>query len=306
MDIFNLPNNDINNSVFYNIGSGDTWQTWTKPRNAKFIYLNVIGGGGGGGSAPNTGINTVRGGGGGGGSSSMSSGIFPACVLPDTLYIQVGLGGAGGTLGSAGSAGRISYVSAQPNITASNVILASGNSGGGGGGAGTSSSGGVAGTAGTVLTQNTCGLSYLGSINFSVGQVGQAGSIGNGTAGGSFAGFSLPLTGGAGAGGINSSNVIGVGGSITGNLFWPTIAGGTATSIDGKSGYQSNMPSTNTSRKLPMFFMGGAGASSTTGTTGGNGGNGAYGCGGGGGGGGNVSPGIGGNGGNGLVIITCF
>ncbi len=48
MDIFNLPNNDINNSVFYNIGSGDTWQTWTKPRNAKFIYLNVIGGGGGG------------------------------------------------------------------------------------------------------------------------------------------------------------------------------------------------------------------------------------------------------------------
>jgi hypothetical protein len=300
MDIFNLPNNDINNSVFYSIGSGNSWQTWNKPKNTEFIYINAIGGGGGGGSSPNTGISTVRGGGGGGGCSSISSGLFPACVLPDTLYIQVGTGGLGGTLGTAGANGTISYVSVQPNTTSTNVILANGNSGGGGGGAGTSSAGGTAGSAGTVLTQTNCGLSYLGIINFNVGQVGLAGSIGNGVAGGSttLASFILPLTGGAGGGGVNSSNVIGLGGTITGGFLWPTIS-------SGSSGYQSIIASTNTSKSTPMFFMGGSGGSGSSASAGGNGGNGAYGCGGGGAGGG-ITPGNGGNGGNGLIIITCF
>ena len=98
MDVFNLPNNDDNNRIFYPNGSGDTWQTWYKPKNTKFIYIQTIGGGGGGGSSPNTGVSTVRGGGGGGGCSSVANGMFIASLLPDILYVQVGVGGVGGVL----------------------------------------------------------------------------------------------------------------------------------------------------------------------------------------------------------------
>lgn len=306
MDIFNLPNNDVNNAIFYTSGSGDTWQTWYKPRNAKFIYITTIGGGGGGGSSPNTGVSTVRGGGGGGGSSSNANGLFPAVHLPDILYIQVGYGGAGGVLGTSGSSGTISYVSAQPNNIRTNVVLQNGNSGGGGGGAGTASAGGVFGVAGTILTQTSCGLSYLGSINFSVGVVGQAGGLANG-AGTTYGGYIL--NGGAGGAGVNGSNTTGIGGGIAGGSVWPLISGGLPSTStpgnDGNSGY-SFLPSLNTNRELPLFSTGGAGGGSSSLSSGGNGGNGGFGSGGGGGAGGATAPGRGGNGGNGLVIITCF
>jgi hypothetical protein len=308
MDIFNLPNNDINNSIFYTVGSGDTWQAWYKPRNAKFIHIQTIGGGGGGGSSPNTGAGTNRYGGGGGGCSSISNGIFPACLLPDVLYVQVGVGGAGGILAGNGGNGTISYVSAEPNNVRTNVILASGNSGGGGGAAGTGAAVGAGGAAGTVLTQINCGLSYLGSINFNVGQVGLAGGVTNGNSY-SYVSFILPITGGAGGAGVTSANATGTGGSLNGGSIWPTIVGGIQTTNtpggDGNSGY-SSLPSTNTNRELPLFSIGGAGAGSSSLSSGGNGGNGGFGSGGGGGGGGVNAPGRGGDGGNGLVIITCF
>jgi len=308
MDIFNLPNNDINNTIFYTSGSGDTWQTWYKPRNTKFIYITTIGGGGGGGSSPNTGVGTTRNGGGGGGCSSIANGYFPAVHLPDVLYVQVGTGGGGGVLGTAGSNGNISYVSAQPNNLRTNVVLANGNSGGGGGGAGTGASVGAAGIAGTVLTQTNCGLSYLGSINFNVGQVGVAGGTTNGV-GSSYISYILPVTGGAGGAGVTSGNLTGTGGSLAGGSIWPTISGGIAGTSnpggDGNSGY-SFLPSPNTNRDLPLFSTGGAGGGSSSLSSGGNGGNGGFGSGGGGGAGGVNAPGRGGDGGNGLVIITCF
>jgi hypothetical protein len=308
MDIFNLPNNDINNAIFYTAGSGDTWQTWVKPRNTKFIYITTIGGGGGGGSSPNTGAGTNRYGGGGGGCSSMANGYFPAVSLPDILYIQVGTGGAGGVLGTTGSAGAISYVSTQPNNLRTNVVLANGNSGGGGGGAGTAAAVGAGGTAGLVLTQVNCGLSYLGSINFNVGQVGIAGGTTNG-GGSSYINNILPVSPGVGGAGVTSGNVAGAGGGIAGGSVWPAINGGlqsTSTPAgDGNSGY-SFLPSPNTNRNLPLFSTGGAGGGSSTLSSGGNGGNGGFGSGGGGGAGGVNAPGRGGNGGDGLVIITCF
>jgi len=308
MDIFNLPNNDINNAIFYTSGSGDTWQTWYKPRNVKFIYITTIGGGGGGGSSPNTGAGTNRYGGGGGGCSSMANGLFPAVSLPDILYIQVGYGGLGGVLGTSGSNGNISYVSAQPNNLRTNVVLANGNSGGGGGGAGTGASVGAAGAAGTVLTQVNCGLSYLGAINFNVGQVGLAGGTTNGNSY-SYVSFILPITGGAGGAGVTSANATGTGGGLTGGSIWPTIAGGTQSTStpagDGNSGF-SSLPSLNTNRVLPLFSIGGAAGGSSSLSSGGNGGKGGFGSGGGGGAGGATAPGRGGDGGDGLVIITCF
>jgi len=309
MDIFNLPNNDTNNRIFYSYGTGTTtWQTWYKPINAKFIYITTIGGGGGGGSSPNTGASTVRGGGGGGGCSSIANGMFIASLLPDILYIKVGAGGLGGVLGTAGSAGEISYVSVEPNNLRTNVILANGNSGGGGGGAGSASAGGTAGIAGLVLTQNTCGLSYLGALNFNVGQVGIAGGLANG-GGSSYTSNILPISPGVGGAGVNGSNTTGSGGAIAGGSIWPAIAGGVAsTSIpagDGNSGY-SSLPSQNTNRELPLFSTGGGGGGSSSLSSGGNGGAGGFGSGGGGAGGGATAPGQGGKGGDGLVIITCF
>jgi hypothetical protein len=308
MDIFNLPNNDINNRIYYTAGSGDTWQTWIKPRNCKFVYIQTIGGGGGGGSSPNTGAGTTRGGGGGGGTSSIANGFYPASLLPDVLYIQVGYGGLGGVLGGAGSNGTISYVSAQPNTIRTNVVLANGNSAGGGGGAGTAAGGGTAGAAGTVLTQVNCGLSYLGPTTFSVGQIGLAGGTTNGN-GISFASFILPMSSGCGGAGVTAANGTGTGGGTTGGGVFPTIPGGTQSTstpaADGGGGF-SSFPSSNTSRELPMFSTGGSGGGSSSLSSGGNGGNGGFGSGGGGGGGGVNAPGRGGNGGDGLVIITCF
>ena len=136
MDYFNLPNTENNFKVFYS-NNGDTWQTWQKPRNTQFINFFLVGGGGGGAGGSSGGISS--GAGGGGGSSSITTALFPASVLPDTLYILVGRGGLGNTgetssatSGGPGQAGTLSYVSVVPSATTSitntnPIILASGN-----------------------------------------------------------------------------------------------------------------------------------------------------------------------------------
>ena len=96
IDIFNLPDDSINRQVFRVNSSGSTgWETWSKPNGISFVYILCIGGGaGGGGGRGNS--NNVGTGGGSGGSSAWSVGTFPACFLPDTLFVQVGKGGDGG------------------------------------------------------------------------------------------------------------------------------------------------------------------------------------------------------------------
>ena len=118
IDIFGLPDTTDNFQVFYTNGSTNSWQMWTKPRNCKFVSFFVIGGGAGGGGGQST-VSTARTGGGGGGGSSSVRAIFPANLIPDILYIQVGVGGAGGTAAGNGTAGSLSYVS----ITISPVSL---------------------------------------------------------------------------------------------------------------------------------------------------------------------------------------
>ena len=123
IDIFNLPNTAENTQIFYSDGTTSTWQTWRKPRNAKFVHILCIGGGGGGGGG-RAGAGLARTGGGGGGSSGLTRAFFQANFIPDTLYINVGAGGAGGGSGSNGTGGGTSYVSIVSNSTAAiNVLL---------------------------------------------------------------------------------------------------------------------------------------------------------------------------------------
>lgn len=331
IDTFNLPNN-YKTQIFYSNGVSNSWQTWTKPDGCTLVYMTLIGGGGGGGSGRNEqGASANPVGGGGGGSSSITTGLFQACLLPNTLFIQVGVGGSGGVSktgasnGDNGTSGSLSHISVIPTAVTSNIVLSSGSvvaSGGVGGGSG---SGGGGGAGGSPFVFSTNPFSNLGIVNSVIGQSGSNG----GTSVNTINDITITglTTGGAGGGTMTSGSVYS-GGSINGSGFINKINGGrfsitgtnivgsasTITSItkeNGSSGY-FYLPSN--SMRNPMFFLGGAGGScgSNVGAGSGNagfGGDGSFGSGGGGGGGSWTSPdtsGRGGEGGDGLVIITCW
>ncbi len=318
IDIFNLPNNDNNFDIFTARGINFGWQTWTKPKNAKFIQILAIGGGGGGGAGWGAFSNSGSGGG-GGGSGAISSGIFPANVLPDTLYVMVGTGGAGGSLarGSNGSNGTATYVAITNTVVSAItlnevLLLANGGNAGSGGLSSISTPGAAGGTGGAISSDTLFGK--LGVNSYYSGQAGANGGFTTPTSGSSITIANI-VTGGAGGGGLTTGGVGTNGGNINGAGIVPLVSGGTSgttpTQCDASSGY-SILPSINSSNKMPMVFTGGAGGGAhyiATVGTGGYGGNGAYGCGGGGGGPSNYSTtsyGYGGNGGNGLVIITTW
>jgi hypothetical protein len=297
-----------NVSVFYGIGT-NVWQTWTKPRNCTFLQFLVIGGGGGGGAAGSGAAITSRSGGGGGGSSAISRVFVPASYIPDTLYILVGMGGVGGlpqvnSAGISGSSGQLSYVSIQPNISSSNVLVASGNvaaNGGGGGAVGSSNA--IAGSAGTIFTQANGLLSHLTHPTFVAGTAGVGGGNQNqSSAGGNnFVTITSIVTGGCGGAGVNNISRSGVG--VTGAGFVPTINGGNVTTLSQADSGFSSFGDRMINMRNNLMFTGGGGGYARFDAAGGDGGNGAFGSGGGGGGAG-TTGGRGGNGGNGLVIIT--
>ena len=209
IDYSNTPS--INNhQTFFALGS-TTWQTWQKPRNCKFVYITAIGGGGGGGSSGN--VAGAAGGGGGGGSSSITSILLPAALIPDTLYILVGIGGNGSVAGGSGGSGGLSTVSIRPSTTTTEVIIRSGSVGGAGGTAGTASVAGTGGAGGTVFTTSSGFLSTLGVWKSSVGDIGANGGYGaNGATKTALSSF--PLCGGGGGAGKTANNF--AGGSILG------------------------------------------------------------------------------------------
>ena len=59
LDIFNIPGQQDNVKIFYARGTTD-WQTWTKPRNCKFIWMMCMGGGAGGGGGSTAGNSTTK------------------------------------------------------------------------------------------------------------------------------------------------------------------------------------------------------------------------------------------------------
>jgi len=302
---FNINDGSVNKKVFYASGV-NSFQTWQKPLNAKFVHFFVLGSGSGGGGGGFGSGGTSRRGGGSGASGGHVTSVFAASQVPDTLFINVGTGGVGGTggaVGGSGGAGLLTYVMIYPDttFTATNVILQSGTA------APTAATGGAgigsAGVAGTVWT-GTGSLFFKNSL--SISYAGVNGVAGTTTPVPTNTTISGITTGGGAGAGTNTSTPQN-GGSIIANGNVPTISGGSTTSVDGSGGYMSSIPNTVGASYQQMIFTGGAGGASSNLGTGGAGGNGAFGCGGGGGGAGFTNlGGNGGRGGDGLVIITTW
>jgi hypothetical protein len=310
MDVFNVPNFNESNRVFFPKGS-TTWHVWNKPSGIKFVYFLVVGGGGSGGGGRSAGNNS-GGGGGGGGSGGFATILCPAFILPDILYIQPGIGGARADGGTSGNTGNLSYVSFEPNTTASaSILIQSGTSPAGGGGVGTNTGTG----AGTVGAGSTVwsGNQYLTVLCTGSTTAGAAGALGGTNLpgpGGSII-LSKILSGGAGGGGVSAGGTQSEGGAIVGSGFVPTITSGTTSSIAsyaGRPGYAQFNLTSESFMDGPLIFTGGSGGASSGNLTiaaGGAGGNGAFGCGGGGGGASYGSTGgAGGKGGDGFILIT--
>jgi hypothetical protein len=315
LDITNIVTNSEYYKVFYNNGTGGTngingtlagnpasgsWQTWQKPRGkCDFIWMMCIGGGaGGGGGAISSSVA-----GSGGASAAVTTALFPAHVLPDTLYVWVGKGGPGGSGGvgfgtpaQAGKTGGKSLVAIRPLTSGSSIYNSTGNMDL------VCSNGQVVWntpTAGENGNDSTTRMPKLISLGVWDSVDGRSQAAGNVT----------PLTGptitcpGAdgGANLATGSSILSVN---LGTFPTPFISGGLA---GGNNNGQSGIWSWK-----PMYGTGGAGGGSYSGTpwNGGNGGKGAFGCGGGGGGvfnpGNGGVGGNGGDGGDGLVIIATF
>jgi hypothetical protein len=273
------------------------FQTWIKPPGISFVHIITIGPGAGGSGTYPYSAGTAARGGSGGGSGAMNSVFLPAYLIPDIIYINVGLGGTGGgsstVIGTAnaGTAGQdLTYVTFYPvKSTGYAVCIASP------GGAGTvpaAGAGAIGGNAGATANSTFFPVSQIGLRNYIPGQ---AGSTGQQNSAGSLTAI-YRVTGGAGGSGNTAGNITGNGGGISavGEYTLQTIAASPA----GTNGSQLN-------DLVKFIFGGGTGAASSTTISGSNGGSGGYGCGGGGGG---VGPGLGGAGGaggDGLVIITC-
>lgn len=257
-----------------------SWATWTNPRGQ---YTNAIilvaGGGGGGGTNQSTALGSS-----GGGAGGFAHIYCPLSLLPDTLYIQVGIGGAGGVPSVAGTAGNTSYVSIYPNANIANLLV---QCNGGNGGSVRVSGGSVSG--GSVIIYNILGTGQ--------GYTGGSSGVAAATTAAS-GGDSLPTTGSpiyGGGGSSQASATAKPGGGMTSvSSLYPSIAGG-AVGSNATNGFVLWKPFT---------VFGGSGGSGGTGSRSYNGGNGIMGSGGGGAGGG--AFGLGGKGGDGFVIIICY
>lgn len=275
LDVFHIPGQQDFVKIYYAADLA-TWQTWQKPRNCNFIYMLCIGAGNGGYGMTTGSLTETA----GGGAGATTKAIFPANVLPDTLYIQPGIGGAGGTSGgSNGSIGTRSYVTITPS-TASimNIVCVSGGT------PAIYSNGESAVTSPTT----TAGLLSLGTWQ---SQGGNAGATGADIPMLTATQLNITCPGASNAPGNTAGR------SISATFHSPQIRGGTVGGGNGNNG---------TWFWKPAFGLGGSGGGGNNAGTGGNGGNGAYGCGGGTGGYGSVAGGAGGRGGDGLVIIATF
>lgn len=288
LDVFNIPGQQDNVKIFYTTGT-TSWQTWNKPRNCKFIWMMCMGGAAGGtGGVSGSAVSSI--GTPGGGSGAITKALFPANVLPDTLYIQPGPGGAGGIgttatgVGGTPGAGNKSFVSITPSsANVMNIVCTSG-----------ATAASTVGAGELALTSPAASAALL-----SLGAFTSTGGVAGG--GVNITPFnSTVLTGGAGhpGGGTNVAGASILSANL-GTYLTPQIsAAAINTGAAGANGIWS---------WKPMYGTGGACGGSNNAGAGGNGGNGALGCGGGGGAPGtNAAGGNGGKGGDGLVIIVTF
>lgn len=269
---------------------GVGWEPVRKPM-GKTMMLSVCcasGAGGGTGATGNTG-------GGGGGEGGVCFQILtPLLFVPDTMFVQVGVGGASATNGAA------TYLSTTAGqTTGAYLINAGGNSAvpvkGTNGGA----SGGAAGS-GAAIANTIIGFRMPGDIAQQNGNL-AGGAGGSNTTGGSITFVNNMIASGAGGGGGSSA-----GGNFTGAGNVPTITGGAGSGVGAASNGANGIFLL--SKTAGLITTPGAGGGASTVGNGGNGGNGGPGCGGGGGGSSTAggAGGAGGRGGDGFVIIWFF
>jgi len=200
----NQPESDRTFIFRANDDTVSSFQAWSKPSGISFIYILSIGGGGPGGAGQSGASGTLRNGGGGGGSGGITTALFPAFLLPDTLYVYVG--------GSQ----RGSMVTLDPS-TNFPIVVATAGSGGTAG-----SSGGGAGGGGPVRATSNHPLASMGIFSFIVGQNGTVGATTSTAATTVSAHSALFITGGGGGGCVDAANATGAGGGIapgTASLF---------------------------------------------------------------------------------------
>jgi len=299
LDLSHIPNSQQDVKVFYSNGVTNAWQTWNKPRKCNYVWIMCIGGGGGGGGG-HTYTGTYLAGGSGGGSGAVTRVLYNAQQLPDTLYVQVGLGGAPGT-GSAGGyvygqngfAGTRSWVALQPTVLAQNIVAGSGATAAAGGPASTGQ--GLSAAGEVAIGQATATFITLANFISTTGQASPVYTVGN----------VQPLTSQITCAGATGGPFSGGGASVLSTAFSPILPGG---SFETASGSNATNGANGITSWKPFFSTGGAGGGNALSGSGGNGGNGGIGCGGGGGGCGAFSSvaGNGGKGGDGLVVIISF
>lgn len=291
-------------------------QTYTRPRSASMLGVICVSGGGGGGGGRGSTAGSARGGGGGGGSGGAAIALVPAFLLPSTLFVAVGQGGAGGAGGSsgdgsAGSSGTLSSLIAYADPSGGgtgvpwNVVL-SGNGGtqGGGGNGGTNTGAATGGAAANAFGTSSALFSGIALWQAMAGTAGASGGTAGNNPGGSYsiqASGALFLCAGAGGASCTSADQVGGSCSTTGTTGWwlrdRIPAAPAAGTFDGSAG---------PTIWQPFYSFGGYGGSSSNSTAGGNGGPGGFGSGGGGGGAGVTTGGRGGDGGPGIVIIYAW
>jgi len=272
LDVFNITGQQDNVRIYYAISGLNNWQAWQKPRGCKFIWMMCIGAGAGGQTTGTTSTGF------GGGSGAVTRALFPANVLPDTLYVQPGIG-------ASNTAGGRSFVSTISNsTTATNLVCVSGNTQAG--------TGGNMQLGETVATAVSANLLNLGTFT-SIAGINQPNTA-------TITPLTTTITCPGGNGGTPSTSV---GSNIAsvdlGNFTTPNISGGTVIGAAGTGDPGITF-------WKPFISLGGAGGNSNNAGVGGTGGNGGIGSGGGGCGGGTSGAAVGGKGGDGLVIIATF
>jgi hypothetical protein len=187
------------------------WFTWVKPSNIKMVEFLIQGAGGGGGRTAN---GSSGNGGKGGSSGSLIKAYIPAALLPNILYLNVGIGGKGATTASTtGANGGSSFLCTEP-ITTSFIFKSVGGNGGG-----SASSGGLAPTSQSVFS----GFASQFIYQILPGLAGSNGATSVNTPGSNFAYLASASITSGGAGGGNGT---GSGGGSSGNGFHAGLSGG--------------------------------------------------------------------------------